>query len=638
MSILTPFFNLFKLQKPDDYSFEQFNDNMDIIDTELHKPPLTINSIQPNPTTRNLQLDVVPLADNLTSDEAQLNIGTFIQRTSGGESSVANGEASLMSIQGNQVKTGYIAEVLGLSVNPVPRDNPITATIDRETFFSAVSAASGTVTLTYTTGWSTAPETYGITVTGTAVEGDIITVNYVKENRGLITVATPTSFVSTGWNLYNHSVGYAKVIDYSQEYGFMIEGTYTALQYSETLNGEKSTITPVDGYFIVPGDGFIWVTGGNSTDTAIWMTWSDWTDDPNGGTFEAYSQSVVDLSGVMVNFPNGLMRIGTVYDEINLNTQLAYSRIERLAYTSENLANVIDAGVPYDTDTNYIYAVRELPVSYSINLSGDFDVNDHGEEYFVGTSIPVTVSILYGQDLKNKLRRDVVTISQQTLTAAQKQQIQENIGVLADLLKLNTYEFSGTLENGKDLNNVGTPGHYLLANSYTYQNAPPDAAFLIVERSSTNATTIFQICYGTNMCAFRFRTGATSWTYWTPVCLEAKNGSYSLGGCMANGYVSNTNVTDMYLEVPLYRKLPMGKTVSLSSLKMEVRGNQGYVDIFTFENGDIEKKGISGYTYTLSRTSAGNLYISLTKASGLTNVTNNTPVIARIRSITFTLS
>ena len=48
---------------------------------------------------------------------------------------------------------------------------------------------------------------------------------------------------------------------------------------------------------------------------------------------------------------------------------------------------------------------------------------------FLGTSIPVTVSALYGNDLKNKLRRDVLTISQQTLTAAQKAQVQANLGV-----------------------------------------------------------------------------------------------------------------------------------------------------------------------------------------------------------------
>ena len=68
---------------------------MNKIDTELFKPPLTVNEIQPDPETRNIPITTVPLADNLTSDEAQINTGTFIIRTAGGEASVANGPAWL---------------------------------------------------------------------------------------------------------------------------------------------------------------------------------------------------------------------------------------------------------------------------------------------------------------------------------------------------------------------------------------------------------------------------------------------------------------------------------------------------------------------------------------------------------------
>jgi hypothetical protein len=313
----------------------------------------------------------------------------------------------------------------------------ISATIDRDTFVEAVSA-SGTITLTYTTDWSADPATYGVTVTGTPISGDVITIVYVKENRGLITTANPTSFVSTGWNLYNHSVGYARVVNYSEEFGFMIDGTYTGLKFSETLNGEQTTITPVDGYFTVPADGYVFVTGGNSTDTMIWMTWSDWTEEPNGGVFAAYSQTSIDLTGVMTNFPDGLMRIGNAYDEINLNTLRAYSRIQKLEYTEENLENVIALGLPYDTDTNYIYAVRQAAVAYTISIDGEYSVSDHGMEIYLGTSIPVYSTSLYGNDLKGKLRRDVLTISQQTLSAAQKTQVQDNIGVTEQVAALNS--------------------------------------------------------------------------------------------------------------------------------------------------------------------------------------------------------
>lgn len=482
MSILTPFFNLIKPAKTDPTAIAQINSNMDVIDTEMHRPPLTVNEIEPDPETRNIPITTVPLADNLTSDEAQINQGTYIIRTSGGEASIADGSAWLSDLRGNMVKTGYVPESLNMTVTPVAREEgeePITATIDRDTFVAYVTE-SGTITLTYTSEWSADPALYGITVDGTPVGGDQIVVVYVKENRGTITTATPSSFVSTGWNLYNHSAGYAHVVNYSSEYGFMIEGTYTALKFAETLSGEQVDITPVDGYFTIPAEsGYVFVTGGNATDTEIWMTWSDWTEEANGGVFEAYSQTTIDLSGVMVDFPYGLMRIGNTYDEINLNTLRAYSRIERMSYTAENLAGVIASGVPYDTDANYIYAVRVAPATFTISLSGEYTCSDHGIEMFVGTSIPVTASSLYGNDLKGKLRRDVLTISQQTLTAAQKSQVKSNLGFAnqTDLDALNS--------------NVATSSDFVLSDFEAVKTKLEELA----SNLSAGQSKLVRICY-----------------------------------------------------------------------------------------------------------------------------------------------
>lgn len=479
MGVLTPIFNLFKPEKTDPAAIAKLNEDMDIIDTEMAKPPLTVNEIQPD-SERNVTITTVPLADNFSSDEAQVNSGTFIARTSGGEASIADGDAWLSSIHGNQVKTGYVPESLDMTVTNAQREEgveEISATIDRDTFVEAVSA-SGTITLTYTTDWSADPATYGVTVTGTPISGDVITIVYVKENRGLITTANPTSFVSTGWNLYNHAVGYARVVNYSEEFGFMIDGTYTGLKFSETLNGEQTTITPVDGYFTVPADGYVFVTGGNSTDTMIWMTWSDWTEEPNGGVFAAYSQTSIDLTGVMTNFPDGLMHIGNAYDEINLNTLRAYSRIQKLEYTEENLENVIALGLPYDTDTNYIYAVRQAAVTYTISIDGQYTVSDHGMEIYLGTSIPVYSTSLYGNDLKGKLRRDVLTISQQTLTAAQKTQVQDNIGVTEQVAALNSKITPKHLISGTDFT-LSIQSGFTIDNSSFYQVTPNIVGFYI---------------------------------------------------------------------------------------------------------------------------------------------------------------
>ena len=495
MSILTPFFHLLKLVKGDPYDIEQFNANMDIIDTEMHRPPLTVNNTQPDPTSRNIQVTTVPLADNLTSDEMQMNTGTYIIRTSGGEASIKNGEAMLTDIQGNMTKIGAVPESLDADVTV--GDDHLSVSIDRDTFVAYV-ASSGTIVLDYTNAWSANPALYGVTVTGTPVNGDQITIVYVKENRGTILTASPSSFISTGWNLYNHAAGYARVVAYSEEYGFMIGGAYTSLAFAETLSGEQTEIEPVNGFFTVPSDGYVFVTGGNSTDTEIWMTWSSWTEEANGGVFQAYSQTMIDLSGVMVNFPNGLMRVGTFFDEINLNTGLAYSRIERLEYNTSNLEDVIASGVPYDTDTGYIYAVKEEPDTYTISLDGDYTASDHGTEMFQGTSVPVTASSLYGNDLKDKLRTDVLTLSQQTLSPAQKRQVRENIGAIgeeniADRLK---YQITGVDASSTKTIALSNGGRYLLVMDSPAMTAK---CLAIVAVNNAGSVSVVKIGEATNI-------------------------------------------------------------------------------------------------------------------------------------------
>lgn len=482
MGILTPFFNLFKPAKTDPLAVQKFNDNMDIIDEEMHRPPLTVNYNAPD-GDRNIYLKEVPLATNLSSDNSQMVSGSFVQRTSGGGAPIDDGNAVLLSLKGNMIHTGYVPEVLDMTVSPVERQAPpeitaeiddatfeeyvetagtytltyttawsadpedygitvtntpingdiitvvwdgvnapvmtvtavprpvppaITATIDRATFVAYVTS-SGTVTLTYTNAWSANPATYGITVSNTPVSGDVITVVYVKEDRGLITPATPATFNSTGWNLYNNSTGYAKVVKYSNTYGYKVGGTYTLLEYAATLSGTRSTITVTNGFFSVPADGYVFVTGGNST-TYIFATWSDWTSGYEGD-FRTYTVDTVDLTEVMLLFPNGLLAVGTIRDEINLNSQTAINRVQRLAYTSENIATVIASGLAYDADTNYIYVELSTPVTTAISVDPTYTVDDHGIEFFTGTDVPVVTEILYGENLKNKLQTDVLTIS-----------------------------------------------------------------------------------------------------------------------------------------------------------------------------------------------------------------------------------
>lgn len=366
----------------------------------------------------NVDVDHALTADNLTSSASQQTIASFVRRTSGGNASIETGSAWMSQIRGNRTHVGFVPEQLTMTVSPAPREEgetPITATIDRDTFVAYVSV-SGTTTLTYTTGWSADPTLYGVTVNGIPVSGDVISIVYVKEDRGTIIQSDPQDFVSTGWNLYNNEVGYAIGLKYADTAQFRIAGNYTAVKFSSTIDGTKTTITPSSGLFTISANGYIWVEGGDDTTTEVFMTWSDWVlpeDAPS--EFEAYTEDVIDLSVLMAaHFPYGLLRTGDVRDEIDFNTSIATSKVQRLAYSEENLAAAEASGLTYEYDTNYIYLERATPAEYDLDdydLDGMYSVNDHGLEFFEGTQIAVYAIQIYGNNLKNKLERDVLTKS-----------------------------------------------------------------------------------------------------------------------------------------------------------------------------------------------------------------------------------
>ena len=485
-------------------SAETIKQHVDAIDQGLVK---SVNEQLPDPDTGNIDLERVPLADNLYTEDAQQVDASFLIRTTAGEGSVSDGNAWAQKLLGNFSHAGYVAESIDMTVNAMPRTTPaaITAAIDQAAFKAAAGEAgtyefnyttewdvspasygitvsnapvngdkitvvwdgendatmtvdavprtappaitatinrgiwvgavntSGTYTFTYTTAWNEDLEDYGITVTNDPIAGDQIVVVYVKEVRGEITVATPTKLVGTGWNLYDHSKGYARVVKYSNLYGYAISGTYTSIAFAETPTGTTTAITPdEDGLFDITKDGYIIVTGGNGTDTAIWTTWSDW-DEGYSGSWQAYSENSVDISTIMSSrFPYGLLKVGSgssaVYDEIDFVHKQAISRVSRVAYTDEARAAAEAAGRPYEFDEDYIYQARATDIVNSITIDEEYTVSEHGTEFFASSTIPVYSEILYGQNLKDKLKRNVVTLSEQILTAGQKRQVRANIG------------------------------------------------------------------------------------------------------------------------------------------------------------------------------------------------------------------
>lgn len=487
-------------------SNETIKQHVDALDQGLVK---SVNEIGPDPNG-NVNVEIVPYADNLYSTDGEQVDDDFIIRTTAGSGALSDGYAWPIKLKGNRVHTGYTAESIEMTVSPMPRTTPaaitasineatfeayvetagtytlnyttswsadptlygltvsntpingdqivivwdgetdatvtvnaatrtapapITAVLDRDTFVSYVES-SGTITLTYSTQWSADPALYGITVSNIPVAGDAITVVYVKEVPGTITQANPSRLVGTGWNLYNHANGYAHVVKYSNVYGYAIGGTYTSLAFATTPTGTQSAITPdEDGLFNVPSDGYVIVTGGNGTDTAIWTTWSDW-DEGYEGEWQPYTEHDINLASVMSSYlPYGLCKVDTVTDEIDFTHMLVINRISRVENTAENLAAAKANGRPYEYDEDYIYQVRASEVTNSVSLTDEYLVNEHGLEFFDGSSVEVYSEILYGANLKDKLRRDVVTISEQTLTAGQKKQIRANIGAASVALE-----------------------------------------------------------------------------------------------------------------------------------------------------------------------------------------------------------
>lgn len=419
----------------------------------------------------DITLSSIPYADNLRSESSFRDLTNFSQRTSGGTLSVKNGDAWLMNIKGYSTHEGYVPEVLNVVPTLVGSDGHLEVTVDRDDFVSEHDSDL-TATIAYADGaWSTDPDDYSLTITGTPVAGDYITITYVKEVRGTITVSNPQSFVSTGWNLYKHSVGYARVVAYEE--GYRISGAYTALKYSSTIDGTKTTLEVNDVYFDVPGDGYVWVTGGDSTSTAIYPMWTDWGDGYSG-SFEAYSESVIDLSSVMSsNFPYGLLKAGSVVDEIDLNLATAYSRVQRLAYSAANRATAESSGREYEFDEDYIYlakASNNIGTYTNLNLSGSYTVNDHGIEYFTGDTGEVTTDILYGNNLKNKLEHDVLTKSDlvnsltststtRPLTAKQGKTLNDSVKTKVGYLNLSTRTLAAKVEGAQ------TKTYTLTANS-----------------------------------------------------------------------------------------------------------------------------------------------------------------------------
>ena len=309
-------------------------------------------------------------------------------------------------------------------------------------------------------------------ITGTP--NSVVIVNYTAPVQGTIYIATPQTFSATGFNQFdkesmvlpNASISNGKIIQnsgtnvcYCKAKGGVPNGYIAYSESGQIIDiGWCATQPVLDSDIITTGssysstassitfndDGYVVVVTNSTSDLCIHPKWSGSNDDIYEEYVEPSTIPIPTLYTVEVQgqteeheLPTalyGMPSLAGYADRINFETGTYIKKIERLENTTENMADVIEMGVIYDYDANYIYYVMPEPITYTIKASQVeliYTVNDFGTEEFIGTNVPVGAQTLYGQNLRDKLRTDVVTISEQSLFDNQKIQVCENIGAVS---------------------------------------------------------------------------------------------------------------------------------------------------------------------------------------------------------------
>ena len=446
--------------------------------------------------------------------------GTYYFRYTRPTSSIATESWSTTGIWTSDGIGEVILSTYGLTVqnivNPsisISASGSLTATVVPSTFNTQIST-SDIYNFVYSTeenSWqynneNISLDTYGIAVTGTPDEGNTITVNFVvgtpdsvvtvvytAAERGTIYVPQPTGFSATGFNQFDKDTmvidnatfasgtiaSGANTVAYCRAKGGVDNG-YVAYSEGEYIVGigwcaalpEIGSAVVTTGASVAASlasipfnnDGYVVVEVTDTSDLCIHPKWSGAADtdyaeyvEPSVITFPLVDVEDVDLPLKTYGIP----RIGAVPDTLDLDAGIYIQRIGRLANTPANMSTVIGYGTDYDYDDNYIYYVLPQSVTYRVNISPNYIVNDWGTEEFLDTEIAVNAQTLYSQNLRDKLRTDVLTISTQipALTDSQLSTIAHNIGlamypigsIYMSIDNVNpSLKFGGTWEQIKD--------------------------------------------------------------------------------------------------------------------------------------------------------------------------------------------
>lgn len=292
---------------------------------------------------------------------------------------------------------------------------------------------------------------YGITIsTGTPAIDDDIQIIFVAEQVGVIVTSNPSTLYSVGMNQFNRNgtqifnnytinssgaisaaTGYYVV--YFKVLGGEVYTVYNTTDnstvrvgYSSSIPTTSSSITLLNtvsssewadylvnnsnlGHYLVPDTddyGYLVIATSDIDNLCAHLTWEGIKDE----VYESYFDYTFDIpytdEGGNVITTYGLVNLDNTahyYDEIDFDEYKFYKRTTRIEYSEENLTTVQALSVPYLYDSSWIYYGIDT-VEYNLEeLSSAYRISDYGTEEFIGTSVPLTATIFYQDNLRNKL-------------------------------------------------------------------------------------------------------------------------------------------------------------------------------------------------------------------------------------------
>ena len=424
-------------------------------DTESVK---SVNGTLPD-SRGDVQIKKVEYAENIYSADNTSDIGSFIVRTSGGDASISNGMATLAMVEGSvhiDSETGHIS-------------------ISKPTQFKSIGFNAFNSETMVVAGYNSFDS-----------DGRIYFDSEHMDYR-LCHARMPVSD-SRGWQIYN-PVGNVVKVGWCAEIP-TAESTVTRLERDAILSETDNDV------YVADESGYLVIVVKDVTKLCVHPRWSgknNWGETEGFKDYEPYTESVIAIPTESVGgaeLPTavyGMPRIGDIGDTLNLLTKKYVKKIGYLPFSDANLeyAKSHSEAVIYDS-VKILYALRDY-VTYDVDVSGSYEVCDYGTEMFEGdVYAPISASIVYGDNLRDKLRTDVVTYSSQAALAksdSQKAQARRNIGAASDTEVVKSVNGQKPSANGELLlnevpyaNNLISSDNQEIRSSFIFRTAGGDAS------------------------------------------------------------------------------------------------------------------------------------------------------------------